>query len=98
MPKSNVQLPIKEDELIDILKKYRVMSASVFGSRARGEANKDSDLDLLVTYSPGTNLFKVIDLQDELEEATGNHVDLVSAKYIKPRLASRIKSDLVEIL
>jgi len=69
----------------------------LFGSYARGDASPDSDLDILVTYGPGTNLFKVIDLQDELEAVTGSRIDLVSAKFIKPRLASRIKQDLVSI-
>lgn len=95
---TDLQLPIDLGELRETLKKYGVVSASVFGSYARGEAGPNSDLDLLVTYGPNTTLFKVIDLQNELETVTGNHVDLVSAKYIKPRLATRIKSDLVTII
>lgn len=80
------------------LKKYGVTAASVFGSYARGDATINSDLDLLVTYAAKTTFFKVVDLQDELESVTGNKVDLVSAKHIKPRLAARIESDLVKIL
>ena len=98
MNASNLQLPIKLDDLRTILKKYGIVSADIFGSYARGEAGPDSDLDLLVTYAPKTSLFKVIDLQDELEAAIGNKVELVSAKYIKPRLATRIKPDLVKII
>ncbi len=94
----DLQLPINLDELRTILKKYGVVSADVFGSYARGDAHSDSDLDLLVTYAPKTTLFKVIDLQNELETATGNKVDLVSAKYIKPRLAAKIGPDLVKII
>ena len=94
----DLQLPIELDELRAILAKYGVVSAGVFGSYARGEGQKNSDLDLLVTYPPKMTLFKVIDLHEELEKATGSRVDLVSAKYIKPRLASRIKSDLVTIV
>jgi uncharacterized protein len=94
----SIRLPIKTDSLRRILTRYGVTSADVFGSYARGEAHSDSDLDLLVTYAPKTTLFKIIDLQDELEAVTGNRVDLVSAKYIRPALAKRIKPDLVKIL
>jgi predicted nucleotidyltransferase len=98
MNADSLQLPIEVEALRRILKKYGVISASVFGSYARGSARMDSDLDLLVTYAPHTSLFKVIDLQDELESATGNRVDLVSKKYVKPRLARSIEHDLVSIL
>lgn len=98
MTANDIKLPIEIVELRSILSKYGVVSAEVFGSYARGEAQHDSDLDLLVTYPPKMTLFKVIDLQDELQTATGNRVDLVSAKYIKPRLAARIKPDLITIL
>jgi len=85
---------IDKERLESILKAYGVTNVYVFGSFARGEATKNSDLDLLVSYKPGTSLFDVIDLQDELEQALGRKVDLVSEKFIQPRLAKRIKADL----
>jgi predicted nucleotidyltransferase len=85
---------LDKQQLEAILKAHGVTKVSVFGSFARGEVTADSDLDLLVTYKPGTTLFDVIDLQDELEKALGRNVDLVSEKYIRPRLAKRIKQDL----
>lgn len=94
---SALQLPISLDEFHRILKRYGVVSASVFGSYARGDARPDSDLDLLVTYGPDTNLLQAMSLQDELETATGTPVDIVSEKYIKPRLAERIKPDLIRL-
>ncbi len=95
---TELQLPINIDELQSILIKYGVVSANVFGSYARGDAHSGSDLDLLVIYGPKTNLFKVIDLQNELEASAGSRVDLVSEKYIKPRLAAKIRPDLVKII
>ena len=90
----NTSQTIDKKKLESILRAYGVTRVSVFGSFARGEATKDSDLDLLVSYKPGTNLFDVIDLQNELEQALGRRVDLVSEKFLRPRLARRIKSEL----
>jgi len=97
MTAANLQLPIKPEELRSLLKNSGVTSAKVFGSYARGDAKAHSDLDLLVTYGQGTSLFDVIGLQQQLEAATGTQVDLVSAKFIKPRLAKRIEADLVTL-
>jgi predicted nucleotidyltransferase len=98
MVADSLQLPIKAEELRRFLQKYGVVSASLFGSYARGDASPDSDLDLLVTYAPGTNLLKVAALQDELEATAGTQVDLVSAKFMRPQLAARDKPDLIRIM
>lgn len=90
----NSILFINKDRLEAILQSHGVTKVSVFGSFARGDANPDSDLDLLVRYRAGTSLFDVIDLQNELEQALGRKVDIVSEKYIRPRLAKRIKQDI----
>jgi|ERR1039458_113721 predicted nucleotidyltransferase len=97
MTAPELYLPIPINELRQVLLKNGVKRASVFGSYARGDATATSDLDLLVTYAPGTSLFDVIDLQEQLEAIAGTRVDLVSQKFIKPRLAKRIAADLVSL-
>jgi len=66
---TDIKLPIEIESLRDILKKYQVESASVFGSYARGEQTSQSDLDLLIKCGPGTSLFGVFDLQTELKKS-----------------------------
>lgn len=85
---------IDENKIANILRRHGVTQAAIFGSFSRKDANQASDLDLLVTYKPGTTLFDAINLQEELEQALGKKVDLVSQKYLSPRLAKRIKHDL----
>jgi predicted nucleotidyltransferase len=87
-------LNFDEKQIIRALRSYGILRAAFFGSYARGEATPQSDLDLLVTYPPGTTLFDVMSLQDEIERISGRKVDLVSQKYLSPRLERRIKSDL----
>lgn len=56
--------------------RYRLSNPRVFGSVLRGEDTDGSDLDLLVDPSPGTTLFDLGGLQDELEQLLGLPVDV----------------------
>lgn len=96
MTTAELQLPVKLEELRKILKKHGVVSASIFGSYARGEALPHSDIDLLVKLGPGHSLFDLGGLQFELEEVTKHGVDI--ATKLHPRFEPYIKPDLVEIL
>ncbi|MHB1865501.1 MAG: nucleotidyltransferase family protein [Candidatus Saccharimonadales bacterium] len=96
MTTRDLELPINITELRHILKKHGVVSASVFGSFARGEAGPDSDLDLLVTQTPESSLFDLGGLQYELEETLNRRVDI--ATKLNPRFEPYITPDLIEIL
>ena len=96
MTSIDLQLPISIDNLRAILRSYGVVKASIFGSYARGEADTDSDLDILVQYKEGVSLFDHVDLKDELEKKCGKNVDL--AMKLHPRFEPYITPDLVEIL
>lgn len=96
MTTQELQLPIELEELRKLLKKYGVVSASVFGSYARGEARPDSDLDLLVELAPERSLWDLGGLQYELEEVTKHGVDV--ATQLHPRFKPYITPDLVKIL
>ena len=76
-----------------------VTRLALFGSRARGDARPDSDLDVLVDATPhgGTppfDLFKVIQL---IEDATGLRPQVSMRDLLKPRMAKRIADDLTEV-
>lgn len=81
-----------------ILQNGGVVEASVFGSLTRGDAQPDSDLDLLVRYKETVSLFDVSGLKCELEKLLGSKVDLISKDYLKPRLKNRILKESVRIL
>ena len=67
--------------------------AALFGSVARGEATKDSDIDLLVQLDKTLSLFGFIDLKLQLEDALGKKVDLVQYDGIKKSLRDYILKD-----
>jgi uncharacterized protein len=76
--------------LIDICRQNDVSMVGVFGSMARGEAKKRSDIDLLVRFSKRKSLLAVVRLERELSEALGRKVDLLTEAAISPYLRERI--------
>jgi predicted nucleotidyltransferase len=62
----------------------------VFGSMARGEAKRESDIDLIVRFSKRKSLLAVVKLERELSEALGRKVDLLTEDALSPYLRERI--------
>ena len=60
-------------------------SVSVFGSVARGDDRYNSDIDLLISFRPGIDLFDVAELTEELEVLLGTKVDIVSVGGLTSR-------------
>ncbi len=68
-----------------IAKKYNLRAVYLFGSYARGEANQQSDIDLLIdnTDSMIKGLFDMGGLYNELCEACGKSVDAVTRNTLE---------------
>lgn len=85
MTKKQNETDFKVDDICD---KYGINYLGLFGSVARGEQTKNSDVDLLVKFDRKTKmgLFGLAEVQGEFEKRLGRRVDLVTKmnKYIKP--------------
>ena len=86
------------DQILPVLKQYRVSRAGVFGSFARGEAVSDSDLDLLVDLPDGSSLLDLVGLQQDLSDLLGLEVDAHTYRSIHPGLKERILNEELRIL
>jgi uncharacterized protein len=71
-----------------------VKKAYVFGSYARNEASKNSDIDILVEldYSKHIGL-GFVQMQLDLEELLNKKVDLITTDGLSPHLAPFIHKD-----
>lgn len=81
-----------------ILKKAGVKSSALFGSFARGDYNKNSDIDMLVEFKMPVGLFAFSDLKTKLERELKRKVDLVSAGGVSPLIKQYINRDSVQII
>jgi predicted nucleotidyltransferase len=67
----------------------------VFGSRARGDARPDSDLDLLVRFEKGRSLLDLVGTKLALEGLLGVKVDVVSepglSRYIRDQVLAEAR-------
>ena len=84
-------------KIIKILKKHHIKRAGIFGSYARGEQKKNSDIDILVEPAEGMGL-EFIGIKLELEDKLGRKIDLVTYKGIHPLLKKQILKEEVKII
>lgn len=67
-----------KEKVISIATNYNLKSITLFGSYARGEATKDSDIDLIINFDSESTLLTLSDIMNELEAAFNKEVDIVS--------------------
>jgi len=90
-------LKSKRDEIIHISQLHGVSNLRLFGSIARGEAGRESDIDLLVELSPAASLLDLIALKNKIEDLTGCKVDLVTEAAVSPYIRDQILRESVAI-
>ena len=77
---------------------WKVRSLGIFGSYVRGEANKSSDLDLLVEIDdPKMGLLRFIALENYLIDLLGIKVDLVEKQALKPAIGRDVAEEVESI-
>ncbi len=95
--KPEALLKEKREEILRIAARHGARNVRVFGSVARGEADAQSDIDLLVEFEPDRSLLDHAALWLELQELLGCKVDVVSEGGVKARIRDRVLREAVPV-
>lgn len=76
-----------------LFEKYGLSFLAIFGSYARNQQTKNSDVDILVEFEKPVGV-EFIDLATELEKILNTKVDLVSKRGLKPKYFQSISNEL----
>lgn len=88
----NLALSEKE-KIIEICKRNDISYCALFGSFARGEADENSDIDLLVRFSNPIG-WKFYGIAEDLQEVLGKKVDLATENMLGKRIRESVFRDL----
>jgi uncharacterized protein len=79
------------------LRERGVAHAALFGSRARGDDQPDSDIDIMVEIAPGANidLFEYVGIKHYLEDLFAARVDIANRAYLNPQVRPRAERDAI---
>lgn len=89
------KLRARREEIIHIAALRGAHNVRVFGSVARGEERRDSDVDFLVDFEPGRSLVDLSGLVLDLEEALGRRVDV--GTQVRPIIRDKVHRDIVAL-
>ena len=80
--------------VVSLSEQYGAAKVSLFGSYARGEANEDSDIDILLEKGDIKGL-QVLDFQEDLARRLDRPVDVVTTAGASERFLAKIRQDEV---
>ncbi|MGA8572861.1 MAG: nucleotidyltransferase family protein [Desulfobaccales bacterium] len=87
----------KRQEILVIAAKHGAYNIRIFGSVARGEADGQSDVDILVELEEGRSLFDLGGLSMDLENLLERKVDVVTARGLRKRISERVLREAVPL-
>ncbi len=86
-----------EKKIIPILKKNNIKRAGIFGSYARGEQERKSDVDILIEADSNLSLYDIIGIKLELEEKLRKKADLAEYETIRNELKKGILDEEISM-
>ena len=84
-----------EQHRADLKRELHVEKIGVFGSYARGDQKKRSDVDFLVTFDETIGLFTLSGPYIYLQAQLGRKVDVIPFNSLRPELRKYVLKDLI---
>ncbi len=97
---------MNRDEAVSLLRQHEpefrhagIGALFLFGSVARDEAVSSSDVDVFFDLDrpQGFTLFKLVEIQQRMQDILGTHVDLMTRQGIHPRRRPKIEAAAVRV-
>ena len=85
------------DRLLEAARLNGISRLWLFGSRARGDAGPDSDVDLLYEPMPGKSLWEICPFIEDAKEILGVSVDLVNRAALQGEFRDRVAREAVPL-
>ena len=87
-----------KDKVTLVAKKYDIPRVYLFGSYARNTFTDTSDVDLVIDGSNISDYDVLFDLEEELEEALGRHVDIIEYEVLLNNNTDKRKAFNVSVM
>ena len=83
-----LQIPrqkIPKETLSEFYRKWKITELGIFGSFLREDFHDQSDIDVLLSFSPDSewSLLHLVEMQQELSDLMGREVDIVEKEALK---------------
>ena len=81
----SLRVVVDKERVAEFCRRWKIVELALFGSVLREDFGPDSDVDILVTFTPDVpwSLYEWVDMIDELKEIFGRNVDLVSDRGLR---------------
>lgn len=89
-----MKILIDKNQISQICDRQNITYLGLFGSQSRGDANINSDVDMLIDFSETKSYFQLARVQEELEDIFKKRIDIVLKSNIKKALKKSIFRDL----
>ncbi|HYO15411.1 MAG TPA: nucleotidyltransferase family protein [Thermoanaerobaculia bacterium] len=82
---SQARVPLSTEAIVEFCRKWQIRELALFGSVLREDFSPDSDIDVLVTFTPEARwtLFDIVEMREELGRIFGREVDLVEKQALR---------------
>lgn len=90
-------LLIMRDLKPQIKERFKAREIQLFGSHVRGEQTEGSDIDVLVEFEEGADLFDLVGLGTFLEEQLQRRVDVISKQALREEFRDSILREAIPV-
>jgi predicted nucleotidyltransferase len=81
----------------ELREKFKVKELMIFGSTIRGENKRKSDIDILVDFEEGADLFDLVGLSLFLERKLQRKVDIVPKRVLRKEIRESVLKEAVAL-